>query len=151
MAIHLVSLTARIPFGWLVDISCKTHVMAVSIGLTSAGLFLFWLIDGSSFMPICAFVVVFGLGLAGPGPIRTPIIREYFATKNFGTIYGLISVFSMASLLVYPPVAGWVYDTLGSYKPIWLIFSIGSAIGVILMATAPPPRSQDGLPKHHTK
>ena len=142
MAIPLVSLTARIPFGWLADIFRKKYVMAVSIGLTSAGLFLFWLLDGSSFMLIYAFVVVFGLGLAGMGSIRTPIVREYFGTKNFGTIFGLIKAFSMIGLVAYPPVAGWVYDTLGSYKPIWLIFSIGSAIAVILMSTVPPPRSQ---------
>ncbi|MFC1986936.1 MFS transporter [Chloroflexota bacterium] len=142
MSIPLVSLTARIPFGWLADIFRKKYVMAVSIGLTSAGLFIFGLLDGSSFMLIYASVVVFGLGLAGPPALRTPIVREYFGTKNFGTIYGFIKVFSMIGLLVYPTVAGWVYDTVGIYKPIWLIFAGGSLVGTILVLTAPHPRSE---------
>ncbi len=151
MFLPLVGFVARMPYGWLADIFPKKYVMAVSIGLTTAGIFLFWLIDDSSFMPICAFVIVFGLGHAGPGTVRTPLVREYFGVKNFGTMYGLLAVFNMASQLVYPPVAGLVYDTLGSYKPIWLIFGIGSTIAIILMATAPSPINKDKLPKHQTK
>ncbi|MFC1987529.1 MFS transporter [Chloroflexota bacterium] len=145
MFIPLVSLTARIPFGWLADIFNKKYVVAVSMGLTSAGLFLFWLLDGSSFMLIGAFVVFFGLGLAGLGPLKTPVIREYFGTKNFGMIYGLIRTFSMIGLVVYPPVAGWVYDTRGIYDPIWLVFCGSSMLSAILMLTAPPLRSEGGL------
>lgn len=141
MFIPLVSLTARIPFGWLADIFPNKYLIATSACLTSAGLFLFWLIDGNSFVLIYAFVAVFGLGLAGMS-IRTPLVREYFGTKNFGTIYGLIAVFGMIGLLVYPPVAGWVYDSFGTYKPIWLVFGGGSIIGVILALTTPSSRSQ---------
>ncbi len=140
MLVPLVSLTARIPFGWLADIFNKKYVLAMSIALTSAGLFLFWLIDGSSFGSMLLFAVIFGLGLGGPAPLRTPIVREYFGTKNFGTIYGSISVFSMIGLVAYPPVAGWVYDTLGVYDPIWLVFGGACTIGVFLMLTVPSPR-----------
>ena len=151
MFIPLVSLTARIPFGLLADIFQKKYVVALSIGLTSAGLFFFWLIDGSSLILIGMFIAFFSLGLAGTAPVRTPLIREYFGTKYFGTIYGLIGVFNMTGQLVFPPVAGWVYDTFGSYKPIWGIFGIGSAIAAILMATTPSSRIQGGLPKHQAK
>ncbi len=142
MLIPLVSFTARIPFGWLADTFRKTYVMGVSVSLTIAGLLLFWLIDGSSAKLIYLFVIVFGLGMAGPGPVRTPIVREYFGTKNFGTIFGLIKVFSMIGLLVYPPLAGWVYDTFNSYKIIWLIYGVGCLVGAILMVTAPLPKKE---------
>ncbi|MFC2067393.1 MFS transporter [Chloroflexota bacterium] len=137
MIIPLLSLSARVPFGWLSDKFRKTYVMAVSAALTSAGMFLFWMIDGSNLWSMIAFAVVFGLGLGGPSPLRTPIVREYFGIKNFGTIYGLMGVSNMLSLLIYPPVAGWVYDTLGIYGPIWLIFGAASAIGVAIMVTTP--------------
>lgn len=142
MLIPIVSLTARMPFGWLADIFRKTNVIAVSMGLTSVGLILFWMLDGSSVGWMIAFVVVFGLGLGGPAPIRAPIVREYFGIRNFGTIYGLLGLSNMIGQLVYPPLAGWVYDTLGFYKPIWLIFAIASALGTVLMLATPPPRSK---------
>jgi sugar phosphate permease len=137
MFIPLVSLTVRIPYGWLADIFHTKYVMATSIGLTSAGLFLFWLLHDSSFGSIIAFVVVFGLGMGGPTTLRTPVVKEYFGTRNFGTIYGLINVFNTIGLMLYPPVAGWVYDTLGVYDPIWLVFGGASMLGVIFMLTLP--------------
>ncbi len=145
MSIPLLSIFARMLFGWLADIYQKKYVMALSFGLTSASLLLFWLMDGSSMLLTGAFVVIFGLGLSGPGPIRTPLIREYFGTRHFGTIYGLVSVFNMISLLVYPPAAGWVFDAFGSYKPIWLIFGLGSILAVYLMAAAPSSQLKSRL------
>ncbi|MFC1987034.1 MFS transporter [Chloroflexota bacterium] len=145
MFIPLVNLTARLPFGWLADIFPKKYVFAVSIGVTSAGLLLLGLVDGDSFVLIGAFVVIFGMGWAGLGALKTPIVREYFGTKNFGTIFGLIRVFSMIGLLVYPPVAGWVYDTRGTYDPIWFIYAGLAVVGTILMLTTPNPRNGSGL------
>ncbi|MFC1894253.1 MFS transporter, partial [Chloroflexota bacterium] len=133
-------LIARILLGWLADIFPKKYVLAISIALTSAGLFLFWLIDGSSFISMIMFAIILGAGLGGSIVVRTPLLGEYFGTKNFGTIYGSIGFFSMIGLVVYPPVAGWVYDTLGIYDPIWLVFGGGCTIGVISMLTIPPTR-----------
>ncbi|MFC1987948.1 MFS transporter [Chloroflexota bacterium] len=137
MSIPLVSLTARLPFGWLADTFPKKYVWAVSIGLTSAGTFLFELVDGNSFILMYAAVLVIGLGLAGSGPLKTPTIREYFGTKNFGTILGFIKTFSMVGLLIFNPLAGWVFDTRGTYSPIWFIYAGLAMIGTILMLTAP--------------
>ena len=142
MLVPLVSLAPRMGYGWLADIFPKKSIVATSSFLMSAGLFLFWLIDGSSFGLIIAFVVIFGLGMAGAAPLSLPITREYFGTKRLGTILGLIGIFNMAGLVVSPPLAGWVFDTLGVYDPVWLTLSATTMIGVILMSTAPhPPRN----------
>jgi len=138
MFIPLASLPARLGFGWLADIFVKKYVAATACLLISAGSILFWLIDGSSFGLMVAFVIIFGLGLGGITPLRPPLIREYFGTKRFGTILGLTGAFSMIGLVAGPPVAGWVYDNLGVYDPIWLILSGVAQVGAILMLSTPP-------------
>ena len=93
MLIPLISLGARIPFGILSDIFKKKHVMAFSIGLKSIGLLFFWLTGQGIVWAMVFFLIIFGIGSGGMTPIRTPIIREYFGTKRFGTIFGISSIF----------------------------------------------------------
>lgn len=138
MGIPVVSLAARFPFGWLSDIFSKRYVLTVSIGLISVALFLFWLIDGTSLGLIILFVVIAGLGAGGLMPVRIPMYREYFGVKNFGKIFGLGNLFITIGVVTAPPVAGWVYDTLGVYDPIWLILSGTTALGALVMLTTPP-------------
>jgi len=139
MVVALASMGARIPFGLLSDIFQKRYVMALTCGLLSAGAFLFWLIDGSSFVLIILFAITFGLGMGGFQPVRTPTIAEYFGIRNFGAILGLLSVFVTIGMIVAPPAAGWVFDTLGYYDPAWLILSVTALAGAILILILPPP------------
>jgi len=138
----MVTLVSRLTFGFLADIFPKKHVMALSLGLTSAGLLIFELIDVSSFAFIVLYAVVYGFGSGGATPLRMPITREYFGTKKFGTIFGLLTVFTMFGTVSGAPVAGWVFDTGGAYEPIWLIFGGLNMIAMILILTLPAPLSK---------
>jgi len=137
MLLPLVSLGVRIPFGFLADIIDKRYIMALSMGLLSAGLFLLWFIDGSSFTMIVLTVVFFGLGVGGLVPLRLPIMREFFGTRRYGTISGIMGLFPTIGMVAAPPVAGWMFDTLGYYDPIWLVFGGLATIATILVLTMP--------------
>ncbi len=139
MAVPLVSLVGRIPFGWLADIFTKKYISAISMMLTGIGLFLFWLIDGSSLALMILFAIVFGLGVSGLMPLRASLLREYFGTKRFATISGLAGTCSMIGMGIGPPLAGWVFDTLGVYDPVWLILTAATIIGATLMLVMPLP------------
>lgn len=137
MFIAIVSIPSRFTFGWLCDIFRKSYVAVASMVFTSVGLFLFSIIDGSSLGLIAAFVIIYGLGRGGQLTLMPPIIREYFGTKKFGTIFGLVSIFITIGAISTPPLAGWVFDTRGVYDPIWLILSGVCMLGAILMLTMP--------------
>ena len=138
MGISLASLPARIGFGWLADKFARKYVAAAAGLVTAVGLFLFWLIDGSNPGLMIGFAVIFGLGVGGMTPLRIPMVRDYFGIKRFGTIFGSIGVFSMIGAVVSPPLAGWVFDTLGVYDPVWLVLSGVAMLGAIIFATMPP-------------
>jgi len=104
MLIPLISLGARIPFGILSDIFKKRYVMALSIGLKGIGLIFFWLTGHAGAWAMILFLIIFGIGSGGMTPLRTPIIREYFGTKRFGTIFGISSVFMTAGMVITPPI-----------------------------------------------
>ncbi|MFC1957633.1 MFS transporter [Chloroflexota bacterium] len=144
MYIPLVSIPARLAYGWLSDIFPKKYVFAVSNVLTSIGLIFFAFIGNDSIVITVLFVIFFGFGLAGFLPIRVPIVKEYFGTKNFGTIFGITFVFVTLGTVVSPPVAGWIYDLRGVYDPFWLILSGTNLIAAVLMLTMPLPAQRPG-------
>ena len=137
MCFPLASLAARLPFGWFSDIFKKKYMMAVSLSFVSIGLLLFHLLGHDFLFLTVPFIIIGGFGTGGMMPIRTPIIREYFGTKNFGKIYGLSQLSLTFAMLIGSPLAGWVYDKSGTYDPIWLVFCVANMIGVIIMILAP--------------
>ncbi len=140
MVVPLSSLIVRIPYGLLTDVFKKKYILALAIALKGIGLLIFWLMDGSSFWLILLFAIIFGFGVGGFLPTRPPILREYFGTKNFGVIFGLTSVFITIGTIVAPPLAGLAFDTLGTYKPAWLVLSLLSIVGAgIILATPSAP------------
>jgi len=133
--IPLLSIIGRLGAGWLGDILDKRHVMAGAYSLAGAGILAFsyaqttWL--------IIPFLILFPLSL-GAGVLRGSIVREYFGITSFGRIFGLMVGITAVGGIIGPFTAGWTYDTLGSYHPIWLIFAGISIIPVILMLTMEP-------------
>lgn len=143
MLVPLVSLPVRIPYGLLADMFQTKYVMAISTVLISIGLFIFWLLDdGSPFWLVLLFAIAFGCGMGGFMPLRPPLLREYFGTRNFGTIFGLTSIFTTIGIISSPPLAGWVYDTLGVYDPVWLVLGGLAMAGAIIIAVMPSPSSK---------
>ena len=71
---------------------------------------------------------------------RIAMIRERFGRAHFGTILGATFGIMMLGVLGGPPIAGWVYDTFGSYRGAWLSYSGVALMGIILVLTIPPAR-----------
>jgi sugar phosphate permease len=134
----LVSLFARFPMGAFSDYFKKKHVIAVSIILQMVGIFVFWLVGAvHPFWLILLFGITWGLGLGGAGPLRAPILTEYFGTKNFGAVFGISSLFLTIGQTLSPPLAGWVYDTYHDYR-IWWVIAIGLNIWALTMILTIP-------------
>lgn len=145
MSIPLVSIFFRLPFGWLADTIPTRHAMSLAAALAGLGVLLFALVGEGSTVAIWAAVLVFAMALAGPAPIRAPLVRDYFGIKNYGTLYGLIAMFNMAGQLVFPVMAGWTFDTFGSYKPIFIIYAVGSFAAALMMALLTKPAQEPAI------
>jgi len=143
MLVPLTSLPVRIPFGMLADRFEKKNVMAMNIGLLGLGTILMRFVSDTSTIINLLFAVMLGFGMGGFMPLRSPIIREYFGTQNFGTILGLTSIFITIGAVVSPPVAGWVYDTWGTYYPVWMGLGCLAMIGALIMLFLPAPSKNE--------
>jgi OFA family oxalate/formate antiporter-like MFS transporter len=133
-----ISLFIRVPFGMLSDKIRKSYCVALSVGFQTTGALFFWLLNGSSpFWMILIFAITYGIGLSGIMVLRPPILVEYFGTKNFGTIFALEGVFITIAGIASQPLAGWVFDTYHTYKPLWLGYFIFGLVALVVILTIP--------------
>ena len=90
------------------------------------------------------FVIALSFGWGLSVTTRTALLREHFGRANFGTIIGATFGVMMVGSVTGSPIAGWVYDTLGSYRVAWLSFGAVAMAGTILVFTVPPARKKSG-------
>ncbi len=137
MAVAIVGLVARLPVGWLMDIMSRRNLIGLSIGLSSMSFLLLWTIKTNShFLIILAFAIPFGIG-NGSLWVRSALIRDYFGTKNFGIIYGLLMSFVTIGAGLLPPITGWVFDEYGQYWPAYVSLAVLNLLGAGLTFTIP--------------
>ena len=134
----LTSVFGRLLIGMLSDYFRKTYIWALSIALMGVGLLIFWSIGATSpLWLVLLFGIIYGLGLSGISPLRAPIAAEYFGIRNFGTIFGMVSIFTAVAQVVSQPLAGWIFDTYHDYKVWWLILIVFGVLAIIVTLTMP--------------
>ena len=137
MAVAIVGLVARLPVGWLMDVISRRNLIGFSIGLSSLSFLLLRMINvDSPFILILAFAIPFGIG-NGSLWVRSALIRDYFGTRKFGTIYGILMSFVTLGAGLLPPVTGWVFDEYGHYWPAFVALAALNFAAACLTFTIP--------------
>jgi len=131
------SVVGRLSFGWFGDRFDKRWVIAIGYAMLALSILLFGFVDAVGVWLLVPFLIFFGIGYGGPIPVFPAILREYFGRARLGTIFGLVAGVGAIGMAVGAPLAGWIYDSLGSYQVAWFA-SVGVAIvGMVSMAMAP--------------
>ena len=142
----LGSLIGRLGFGLLGDYFNKRYLIAIALSLQAIGLFLFSFIEMDRAWLIIPSLLTYGPGYGGPIPLRPALQGDYFGTKSFGTIMGLMMAISMFGGLFSPVVAGWIFDVTGSYRLAWQIFAVITIPALPLLMLTKPPRAKQEAP-----
>ncbi len=130
-AIPLFSIMGRFGFGWLGDVIDKRYLMAVTFGLISLGMLVFCTVRTVWFTLL--FLVIFPPGYGGGIVLRGAILREYFGRDSFGKILGVTYGSGAIGGIIGPTLAGWAFDTLGTYPMVWLAFCGLNALAIYLI------------------
>jgi sugar phosphate permease len=129
-SLPVLSIIGRLVFGWLGDIYSKHYVMAFAYFLAGISLTAFAYIKVTWL--IIPFLILFPLSW-GASPLRGAIMREFFGVASLGSILGLMAGIAIIARILGPLLAGWTFDTFGSYQLIWLFLAGTFALAVILM------------------
>jgi len=130
-AIPLFSIIGRFGLGWLGDVFDKKYVMVWALFLMGLGMLAFCYVQVTGV--VFLFLLLFAPGYGGAMVIRGAILREYFGRDSFGKMIGILMGFGSIGGIIGPTLAGWVFDTLGSYNIIWLVFCGIIGLAILLM------------------
>jgi MFS family permease len=109
----LLSIIGRVGFGWLADRYPKRLMMASAIAVP---------------------------GFGGTIPLRPSMTAEYFGTKSFGTLNGIVQFISTTGGAAGPWLVGYLVDVNGNYTEGWLISAaVVALVGVPAILFATPP------------
>jgi len=130
-AIPLFSIIGRLSFGWLGDLYAKRYIMALAFCFMGAGMLAFCYVQAN--WVVLPFLLLFPPSFGGTMVLRGAILREYFGRASFGKMLGIIMGSASIGGVIGPTLAGWVFDTLGSYQFIWLAFAGSMGLAIILV------------------
>ncbi len=137
LVLPFVSIGGRLSSSWLGDIFDRRQVAAVSFLSMTAGLLFFGYITTERIWLLVPFIITLSLGWGINNTTRIALLRDHFGRSNFGTILGFLSGIAMIGNISGAPLAGWVFDTWGSYQGAWLSSSVLTLLGAALMFTIP--------------
>ncbi len=144
-SITLASIGGRLGFGWLGDRFDKRRLAAIGFALMALGLLFFGgLITGWTWL-LLPFTVLFSTGWGGSITMRAILLREYFGRSRFGKIYGFVMGVAMLGAIAGAPLAGWVFDTWGTYQWVWFAFAGLSVAALVIVLTTPPVQNKTQL------
>ena len=149
--VALVSIPSRLLCGWLGDRIDPRYILAATFAMLSLGLATLAL--GSSPLHVGVFVVFYGIAYGGPAALTMSIVADYFGHQWYATIWGLSQFAMMWGSIGGPLVAGYAFDSTGSYELALYAFAVTNLLALLLVLIIRPPtppasslRSASALP-----
>jgi MFS family permease len=131
-----VSIIGRLGCGYFGDIIAKRYLFMVAYGLMGSGLLV--LMDAHTMPVVYTALTLFGIGFGGMVPLMPGIRVEYFGRKALGKIQGFMSPVVMLSGAAGPILAGYLFDTTGSYRTSFLCTGFLTFLAMVAIFFARP-------------
>lgn len=145
-ALGLGSAIGKFAFGWLCDQIPPKYACAISIVFLVVATIIFINVKPASPVAIIwLYAIILGLGAGGWLPTMSMLITTNFGLTAYGAIFGMITLAQSVGGGFGPPFAGFMYDTMNSYRWAFLIFLLLYAIALPATLMIRQPKSRDKL------
>ena len=126
--------------GALSDRFGRRFVGLFCAGMIAAGATAIFLASGETAALAVAGNVVYGFGIGATISIRTAAFSDVFGGRNFGAIFGIIAIAYPAGGIIVMNVGGTMYDTLGTYWPVYWVAMVSLLAWSTALFVAGPRR-----------
>ena len=128
----LTSTVVRLVVGALVvDRFGGLVALLVFSALQTAALLLYAVADG--LLALYAVSVLFGIGYGGVNICYPVLVREYLPPAEAGRRLGVILLFGTLGMALGGWLAGWIFDSTGSYTPAFLVGAAFNITNLIIV------------------
>ena len=127
--------------GYTGDKYGKKYVLLIFLLFQVISLIFLSLSDSWSYLIL--FAIFWGIGYGGRTPLMTAIRGDYFHRSAFATLFGLSGMVMNVGTTSGPIIAGWIFDSYGSYTIALWGLTVIAFCGCLLILTLPPVSRQN--------
>lgn len=136
-----VSIIGRIVIGMVSDSLDRKKVAMTCVLFVAVAMLL--LVKASNLWMLYLFAVVFGIFYGGIAPTMGALIAETFGLSNIGAILGIIEVGWAGGAALGSILAGYIFDSSGSYTFAFIAGLIAMVIVFILLYLVKPASERE--------
>jgi sugar phosphate permease len=135
------SIVGRLAIGSFAD-RFRKKPLAVGLFLVqAAALLLFTLVPGRA--PLYAVAFLFGSTIGNIFMMQSLISSDMFGVASFGSVFGMLQLFTQLFGGLGPLALGALFDALGAYEPGLRALAGLAAVAALLLAIVPTPRAPE--------
>ena len=127
--IGILGTAGRVGLGFGGDRFGNKITIFISVVLLTAGYL--GIVISESRLALYTFAVIYGC-VSGFGILMAPLVAEYYGTGSLGAVTGSILFANSIGAAIGPTMAGFIFDTTGSYRVAFLICALLAVIASIL-------------------
>ncbi|RZF37834.1 hypothetical protein LSTR_LSTR016975, partial [Laodelphax striatellus] len=91
----------------------------------------------STFIQFSIYATIFGFTIGAYVGLTSVILVDLLGLDRLTNAFGLLLLFQGIASLVGPPIAGWLYDAMGSYDPGFYVAGATIAFSGIMLYIIP--------------
>jgi len=129
-SIGAVSILGRLALGWSIDSIGGKSGYIICFTLLLISLLFLQYIDDPRYL--FGFAALYGFAHGGFFTVVSPTLAEYFGMQALGTVFGAVVFFGAFSGSAGPFVAGWIFDSTGSYDWAFRLLAALATFGLIM-------------------
>jgi MFS family permease len=129
-SIGAVSIAGRLTIGTLADRLGGRRSMMICFGILLASFALLQSFEMTWMLFV--FAAVYGFAHGGFFTVMSPTLAEFFGTGSHGVIFGIVLFSGMVGGAVGPLLAGFLFDTSGTYEVVFLILTGFATLGLLM-------------------
>jgi len=129
-SIGAVSILGRLVLGWSIDYIGGKSGYIICFSLLLISLLFLRHIDEPRYL--FGFAALYGFAHGGFFTVVSPTLAEYFGMQALGTVFGAVVFFGAFSGSAGPFIAGWIFDSTGSYEWAFTLLAVLAACGLIM-------------------
>ena len=136
-------LVLRVSAGWVGDRFGRRRIFTLSFAAMGIGFLAFTNVSPDRLWLLPIYYLCFGFGHAAWLVLQMAVIADYFGTRRFATVRGLVSMLQMPMNVAAPLIAGWSFDMTGSYHTVFTVFAFGTLAGMVAVMSIRRPAWAD--------
>jgi len=129
----LAAIPLRWVMGWLGDAYGRKRCYMVAVTLVGTGMFFFAFVTPERWWLFIPFYLTFGIGHAGWLVMSQSLAADFFGSRRFATIRGLINSFQVPVSIVVPLFMGIIFDTRGNYQAGYVTIATVTIVGALCL------------------